>query len=309
MAKATIEVLSSGALNLVQDRGRIGFLGAGVSRGGAMDEPALVMANELVGNEANAAALEINVFPQRLRVQDDIWFACTGAQSRVTLDGAAVPTWTRVRAAPGQVLVIEAPRLGCRAYIAFSGGIDVQEILGSRSTDLKAGFGGYEGRGLRRGDVLTLGVSAGLALSEHPGIAPAERVSFLDDLKQGVVRVRIIPATEYDCFTGESLAHFREGSYRISSEANRVGYRLMGEPLKLAHPLELFSHGIIPGTVQVPPNGQPIVQMAEANTCGGYPKIAAVIQADLWRLAQAPVGCAVRFTLTTIDAALEALRR
>ncbi|MGU7772563.1 5-oxoprolinase subunit C family protein [Burkholderia sp. MR1-5-21] len=307
MNESSIKVLSSGALNLVQDRGRHGYMAAGVSRSGAMDEPALAVANLLVRNDIDAAAIEINIFPKRLCAVGDVTFACTGAQCRVTLDGVPVPSWSPIDARDGQVLVVEPPTLGTRAYLAFAGGIRVDKVMGSRATDLKAGFGGYEGRGLKRGDLLPLGAKQPGPCSSF-GVASPERGAFLDELKQGSIRVRVLPAAEYDLFTSESIADFAGCPYEVTDDFNRVGYRLKGKQLQLMRPIELLSHGIAPGTVQVPPSGQPIVQMSEANTCGGYPKIATVVESDLWRLAQAPSGCKVQFDVVTIDEALVALQ-
>lgn len=303
-----IEVLSSGALNLVQDLGRQKSMHMGVSASGAMDAPALRLANWLIGNDTGAAGLELSVFPFRMRFEGDIAFSCTGAHCRITLDDQPIPSWTKCRARAGQRLVIERPVLGVRAYLAFEGGIDVPEMLGSRSTDLKAGFGGHEGRGLKRSDHLNV-----ISVTSHigkvvPTIAPSDRLLLKKELANGCVSVRVLPAAEFGQFTEEAIQAFYSTPYEVTPEANRVGYRLKGVPLHTYQRLELRSHGIAPGTVQVPPAGQPIVQLAEANTCGGYPKIATVIESDLWRLAQTPVGCAIQFIPVTSNDGAAAIR-
>ncbi|MCT8179216.1 biotin-dependent carboxyltransferase family protein [Variovorax sp. CY25R-8] len=296
-----IEILSSGLPNVVQDLGRTGHLRIGVSRSGAMDALALSAANGLVANEAAAAGIEIGLFPFRLRFRADLRFACTGADAGIALDGRALPPWWSASATAGQTLEIAAPRRGARVYLAFSGGIDVPLVLGSRSTDLKGGFGGLEGRGLRRGDLLPLrpprATQATHATGGHTGILPASLPRFWQELAAGCIVVRAVAGAEHEHFTEASRAAFANEAYEVTREANRMGYRLSGSALALQRPLELFSHGILPGTVQVPPSGQPIVQLAEANTCGGYPKIAHVIDIDLWRLAQARPGTRVRFEL------------
>jgi biotin-dependent carboxylase-like uncharacterized protein len=181
--------------------------------------------------------------------------------------------------------------------------------MGSRSTDLKGAFGGFEGRGLRRGDALKVRAGAPRPLrTAGLGVVPMELRSFWDELSTGVVTVRVVPGAEYLHFTAEAKKAFATTDYEITPDANRVGYRLSGQSLPLSSPLELLSHGIVPGTVQVPPSGQPIIQLAEANTCGGYPKIATVVEADMWKLGQAPIGCRVRFVMTDIDDAVNALR-
>ncbi|WID95220.1 hypothetical protein QO058_20840 [Bosea vestrisii] len=174
----------------------------------------------------------------------------------------------------------------------------------------KNGFGGLEGRGLKRGDRLSLCQGSAAPLPEaHDGFG-----AWHDDLDAGFdppgqpVTVRVVPAAEFDAFTSPSRELFFSNAWTLTPDANRMGYRFSGEKLNLGQPRELLSHGIVPGTVQVPPSGQPIIQLADANTCGGYPKIATVIEADLWRLGQLRVGQALRFALTDIDSGLETLR-
>ncbi|ANJ72410.1 biotin-dependent carboxyltransferase family protein [Ralstonia insidiosa] len=304
-----IEILTNGAPNVIQDLGRPGTMALGVSRNGAMDTLAISLANALIGNEASAAAIEVCLFPFRARFETDTEFAVTGADCTVRLDGELVAPWWARSARAGQSLSIERPKHGARAYVALRGGIDVEPVLGSRSTDLKAGFGGLGGRGLRRGDTLKLNaVQSRDQRATDLGVVPRDVPALWQELASGCVTVRTLPAAEYGLFTSEARHAFEHADYEVTPDANRVGYRLAGPCLPLVAPVELLSHGIVPGTVQVPPSGQPIVQLADANTCGGYPKIATIIEADLWRLAQAPIGCRIRFSMTDIDSALSALR-
>ncbi|AQH01434.1 allophanate hydrolase [Burkholderia sp. KK1] len=304
-----IDILSTGAPNLVQDAGRRGHLGFGVSRSGAMDALALAVGNSLVGNEPAEAAIEISLFPFRVRFVNDLDFAVTGADCLVRLDETALAPWWGRTARAGQTLVIERPKRGARAYLCLAGGVDVEPVMGSRSTDLKGAFGGVEGRGLKRGDALKVRSSVRRVTRESGlGAVPQGLVSFWQELSSGVVSVRVVPAAEYHNFTDEAKEAFASSEYEVTPEANRVGYRLSGAALPLTSPLELLSHGIVPGTVQVPPSGQPIIQLAEANTCGGYPKIATVVESDLWKLGQAPIGCRIRFVLTDVEEAVNSLR-
>lgn len=303
-----IEVLSNGGLNLVQDLGRESHLRIGVSRGGAMDAPALAMANWMVGNDASAAGIEVSIFPLRLRFLADTRFACTGANTSVKLPWKELPSWWTATARQGDVLTIAPPSHGARAYLAFTGGIDAPLVLGSRSTDLKSGFGGWHGRGLKKGDVLPLGGAASAPALRPVGVAPVARKRLVEELAAGCVTVRVLPAAEYDHFTAAAVAAFHGSEYRLTPDCNRQGYRLEGAELALKKPLELLSHGIVPGTIQVPRSGQPIIQLAEANTCGGYPKIATIIEADLWRVAQLRPGQRLRFALTDHDAAVAVMR-
>ncbi|MDP9651274.1 biotin-dependent carboxylase-like uncharacterized protein [Paraburkholderia caledonica] len=274
-----------------------------------MDTLALAVGNSLVGNEPDQAAIEISLFPFRVRFVSDLDFAVTGADCLVRLDETAMAPWWGRTARTGQTLVIERPKRGARAYLCLAGGVDVEPVMGSRSTDLKGAFGGFEGRGLKRGDALKVRSSVRRPTRESGlGAVPQSLPSLWQELSSGVVSVRAVPAAEYHNFTDEAKEAFTSSEYEVTPEANRVGYRLSGAALPLTSPLELLSHGIVPGTVQVPPSGQPIIQLAEANTCGGYPKIATVVESDLWKLGQAPVGCRIRFVLTDVEEAVNSLR-
>ena len=298
-----LEVLASGSLNSIQDCGRRHALGMGVSVGGAMDRFALEVANLLVGNDRDAAGIEVVFFPFRVRFHVDTIFALTGADANPVLDGEPIPPWWARQARAGQTLVLGAPRDGVSSYLAIRGGLDVPQVLGSRATDRKAHFGGLEGRGLERGDRLSLCPAIGVVRS-CPETGWGARIDVLGN--KGAVRV--LPAAEWTCFQPEARDIFLHDGWTVTAQANRAGYRLDGRELRLRHPLNLMSHGIVPGTVQVPPAGLPIIQMADANTCGGYPKIATVIEADLRCVAQVPVGGTIRFELTTRDEARQALQ-
>lgn len=306
-----IEILSTAPLNSIQDLGRGGLLDAGVGRGGAMDRHALEMGNALLGNPRGDAGIEMVLFPFRLRFHVETAFAITGATASATLDGRPVPPNWALRVRSGQDLVIAAPTHGARAYLSFLGGIDVPEVLGSRATDQKGGFGGINGRGFIRGDRLDLAASPipSSAFAAGFGASASEMGTVRVEGGTAVVELRVLPAAEFDDFTDEARHDLTAAPWLVTTDSNRMGYRLSGAPLKLKSPLELFSHGLVPGTVQVPPAGQPMIQLADANTCGGYPKIATVIEADLWRLAQAPIGSHLRFVETDRKAAVEAMRR
>lgn len=305
-----IEILSTGASNTVQDRGRFGYLDAGVGRSGAMDAPALEIANHLIGNAADCAGLEISLFPFRLRFLSSRLFAVVGGDCAVTLGGRVLPSWWAAMAREGETLEIAPPRRGAHSYLAFAGGIDVPEVLGSRSTDLKSGWGGFRGRGLQRGDRLSLLPSSArlLDLPSGFGLDP-EEMGMAMPANGASILVRVLPSAEYLSFEQGSRESFFESDWLVSEEANRQGYRLCGPELRLTQRFELFSHGLVPGTIQVPPSGQPIIQLAEANTCGGYPKIANVIEADLWRLAQARAGSRLRFVEISRPEAIAIARR
>ncbi|PZV36252.1 biotin-dependent carboxyltransferase family protein [Mesorhizobium kowhaii] len=302
-----IEILTTGLPNTVQDLGRLGHLAMGVSHGGAMDKEALAIANLMLGNDPSAAGIEVALHPFRLRAHVDTAVAITGADCAISVGDRPCPPWWATTIRAGETLALEAPHLGARSYIAFAGGLDLPPIMGSRATDVKGNFGGLAGRGLSRGDRLALKPAQGSLPAGGVGAALEERRGATDGLASAI-GLRVLPAAEFDAFTPEAQAAFIGSEWSITNNANRMGYRLSGATLSLASPLELLSHGIVPGTVQVPPSGQPIIQLADANTCGGYPKIATVIEADLWRLAQAPVGARLRFLPVSIGASTEALR-
>jgi len=296
-----IEILSSGLMNSVQDLGRPGFLDQGIGRGGAMDSMALRIGNILLGNPDNAAGIEIAIFPFRLRFHAPCRFAVTGAQAAAMLNGIAMPPWWAAVAQAGDELRVDAPRLGARIYVTFSGGIAVPEVLGSRATDLKSLFGGLEGRALARGDRLQLGATLVSIPGSGFGVDPAA-------IRENGTVLRFMRGAEFCKFTEQARASLASAPWTVSKDNNRQGMRLEGPALMLTEKLELLSHGIMPGTIQVPPSGQPVIQLAEANTCGGYPKIGHVIEPDLWKLAQAPSGATLAFMEISREDAVDAIR-
>jgi 5-oxoprolinase (ATP-hydrolysing) subunit C len=323
-----IEVLRAGLLTTVQDLGRPGYRHLGVATGGALDTLALEVGNRLVGNRPDAAGLEITFGPVALRFARATRVAITGTDFGATLGGQPVWSWWSLPVAAGEELVLAGAKRGMRAYVSVAGGIDVLPMLGSRSTDLAAGFGGLAGRALKDGDRLATGASfapGGERASLAPG-APAFGVkapslcSFVypdephhrrgrhPDSVLWAVPVRVLRGPEYDSFAPEAQRAFWSDEWQVTPNSNRMGYRLEGTPLARTAGADLLSHAVLPGTIQVPPNGQPIVLMSDAQTTGGYPKIGAVIRADLWKLAQVRLAAGVRFVEATPAIARHALQ-
>ncbi|MFL9982546.1 5-oxoprolinase subunit C family protein [Paraburkholderia sediminicola] len=312
-----IEILSSSALATVQDQGREGYLRYGVGTAGAMDRLALAVGNLLLGNPDDAAGIEIPMFPFRIRFLEDLSFAITGADCAARLGDRPVLPWWTVHAKQGDVLTIGVPASGMRCYLSLAGGVDVPVVLGSRSTQLRGQFGGFNGRQLQKGDVVkAVGLAERIvpqdaALAAGFGTVPPEyslpAPLSLPAAEAGETVVRVLPAAEYDCYQPESLEAFWRDGWKVTPQSDRYGYRLAGPTLVATHSIEKRSHGIVPGVIQVPHSGQPIIQLRDAQPSGGYPKIGTVIEADLWRLAQARIGTKIRFVQTTYAQAVTAL--
>ena len=307
-----IVIRKPGVLASVQDLGRHGHRQLGICPGGALDVLALTLANRLVGNADRAAGLELTMGGCELQFEADTRIAFTGDDFGATLDGVPLwPCWS-VPVAAGQTLRLAganasgARKSGVRSWLAVAGGIDVPPVLGSRSTDLKAGFGGLQGRALRKGDRLPTGVSALDAARRErrpfgirgPDWGPAE-----DD---GAIALRVLPGPEFELFTLAAREQLWGERWRITPQSNRMGSRLEGAELKRKRSGDMLSSGVIPGTIQVPPSGQPIILMGDAQTTGGYPRIGVVIRADLWKLAQAPLNGRLRLVQVDQPQALAA---
>jgi len=300
-------VRSAGFQTSVQDLGRIGHRRSGVSLGGALDTHALRVANALVGNEENAAALELTMGTVRLRFDDECVLAwCGGTFSAAIGDEDFPPGHAGVVPKTAE-LRMTAPTAGGRAWLAISGGIDVPLVLGSRSTDLRGNFGGYEGRPLRDGDVLRLfhrpRLGGGASrISEWSAPTPWSSVD------GGRAVLRIIRGTDWDLFTSEAQRALMTSAFTVSPESDRMGARLEGPELTRQQSGDLLSETVAPGTMQVPPNGQPILLLGDCQTIGGYPKIAHMITVDLPIAAQLWPGNAVRFEEVSLDHAQLLLR-
>ncbi|MBS0223219.1 MAG: biotin-dependent carboxyltransferase family protein [Proteobacteria bacterium] len=306
-----IEVIETAPLNSVQDLGRVGMRKFGMSPAGGMDRLALAIANAVLGNPRGAAAIEFQMFPVRLRILADTGIAVTGADCNARLDGRVLPPWWAIPARAGQVLELEGVTKGVRGYMGVAGGIDVPIILGSRSTSLRDGFGGLDGRALAAGDVLRSAELVAIASRDAQGfgVQPPSVALAFGTAGPRETLLRVIPAAEYPQFDDASQTSFWNAGWTITPRSNRQGYQLAGAaPLLRTEALEMRSHAIVPGTIQVPPSGQPIIQLADANSAGGYPKIGVVIDADLWRIAQAAPGQILRFVECDVKTARAAAR-
>ncbi len=284
MTDSAIAVVRAGALTTVQDLGRPGYAHLGVPRAGALDVPALRLANRLVGNPGATAALETTLTGCAVRVRRPVTAAVTGAPGPVTVDGRPVAWGAAVRVPAGAVLEAAPASHGVRAVVAFAGGIDVPAVLGSRSADLLSGLGPAP---LRDGDVLPLGTPCGpppaIDVAPQPGVPVRELV------------LPVVLGPRDDWFTPAGLRTLATGRYRVSSASNRIGLRTEGPPLERAREGELPSEGMVLGAVQVPPDGRPVLFLADHPTTGGYPVVGVVPHRCLAAAAQAVPGTPVRF--------------
>ena len=288
-------VARSGFLTSVQDVGRTGFREFGVSAGGALDPFALRVANLLVGNDEAAAGLEITFGGLQLHFQEERIVAWCGGEFDVRVGSTALPVGHAALVRAGDELKFGRSEIGCRAWLAISGGINVPIVLSSRSTDLRANFGGFNDRALRDGDVLPLvqkprstPAAAGISswTAPHDWVSPAKHEPTL----------RFVRGVDWNRFSASTLQHFMNELFAVSSDSDRMGVRLDGPELKREDNVDLISEAVAPGTIQVPPSGKPILLLGDCQTIGGYPKIAHVITVDLGIAAQLRAGDRVRFS-------------
>jgi antagonist of KipI len=300
----SVEVVKPGLLTTVQDLGRIGFQKFGVPTSGAMDRTALRAANLLVGNDEGAAGLEATGEGPALRPLGDVVLAVVGATMEARVDGRTVDLGRSMLVRSGHLIDLGRAARGLRAYVAVAGGIDVPVVLGSRSTCLPAAFGGFQGRPLRQGDVLSIG-PARRRLSDLSGRALPSGWTWPDT---DCLTLRVTLGPQDDRFTAAGIQTFLSNEYRVTAEIDRMGIRLHGPPIAHRAGADIISDSIPWGAVQIPPDGQPIVLLADRQTTGGYAKIAVVIAEDADRLAQAVPGQIVRFRETSMAEAHAGLR-
>lgn len=287
------EVIKPGLLSTLQDEGRYGQRKYGVITSGPMDLFAHRAANILVGNDRGAAALEITLIGPSLIAQKDMLLSLCGADMEADMDGIRVPLWRPFMIRKGDQLNVHYAVKGCRAYLAVYGGFEVQPVMGSRSTYLRAGIGGHQGRALQAGDDLPVRQEVVGDYLHHPGDVS---VFIRPDYQENPV-VRVVKGKEAALFTDASIRSLMSQRYFVTAQSDRMGYRLEGMRLELSDgaPSEMISEAVVQGTIQVPSSGQPILLMADCQTTGGYPRIAHVITADLPLVAQVKPGGKLRF--------------
>lgn len=289
-----------GVLTTIQDEGRYGYEQFGMSPAGPMDGTAFRTANILVGNLEGESALEATMLGPALCFDQDNLIAITGADMVPTLNGQPCPMYQAVAVKAGDRLMLGAARTGCRAYIAFAGGLDVPQVMGSRATALQNKVGGYQGRKLAKGD--NVGFRAPNPTLPLPRIAPVSALAGRE------VTIRVVLGPQDDAFTEEGVQTFLSQPYTVSKDFDRMGCRLEGPVIQHKTDGNIISDGMVTGAIQVPTSGQPIIMLAERQTVGGYTKIATVISADLPIVGQRKTGDVIRFQAVSMEEAHRAWR-
>jgi antagonist of KipI len=295
-------VLKPGMFTTIQDTGRHGYLRFGVPVSGAMDSFSLTAANALVENCVNCACLETTLIGPELQTLAQAQIAITGGSCAPTINGHEAPMWRTLNLQIEDVLSFGRMESGCRAYVAVKGGIDLPSVLGSRSTYVRGGFGGIDGRQLKAGDEIEV-CSAPFLSAGHQ--LPEELIPvYSNNLK-----VHVILGPQAGMFTDKGTETFFSNPYKVTSEADRMGYRLEGSAIEHKDKADFVSDALLPGAIQVPRSQNPIVMMKDAQTTGGYPKIAVVASADLDLLGQAKPNDEIRFSKITTRQAHNRIRQ
>jgi len=300
----TFEVLSPGIMSTVQDLGRFGCARYGVAASGALDGFAVRVGNLLVGNDENAAVVETTLMGLRIKVLRDTVVAVTGGDLQARTGGETLPGWRSHRVREGETIAFSGPLSGFRSYLAVAGGIHVAPVMGSRSTNLASGFGGFEGRPLRKGDILAVEPVKDVVRCADRGFMPEAVPAYASPW-----RLRVVWGPQDDHFSEAGKQTFVTAPFTVSPDSDRTGIRLKGAVVARKPGMEesIISEGILSGAIQVPGDGQPIIILGETAS-GGYRKIATVISADLPLLGQITPGDEVAFQAVSMHEAVQALR-
>ena len=298
----TMKILNAGPLSTIQDGGRFGYMSTGFGSGGAMDLRAMEVANVLVGNRPDEGVIEMTMLGITAEFTCDTVIALTGADMRPMLNGEELPMYQAVQVSRGDRLAMGAAQTGMRGYLAVTGGFDIGPVMGSVSTNLKCGIGGFQGRKLAAGDEIPLRYSSDITMLGVVNYPP-------ENDYPNLITVRVVLGLQEDYFTEKGIATFLGARYNVSGQSDRMGVRLEGTPIENKNGVDLISDGSAYGSVQIPASGTPIIMMADRQTTGGYAKIATVITADLCKIAQARPGTGIRFAAVTEKEAVALLRK
>ena len=289
-----LEVIRAGLQSSVQDQGRFGYVHFGVSASGAADNFALRIGNILVGNPKQSAGIEMTIIGDKYRFNSDAYIALTGSEFEAELDKISIPFWQGWSIKKGQILDIRSTKTGARCYLCVAGGINVEDVMGAKTTHLTSGIGGIHGRKLKKLDELNFGTL-------DDSINPVERIG--ESITTDNKIIRVTKGIQWSWFHKKQKNKFFQQQYRVTALSNRMGLRLLGNAINNKKESEIITAGIPLGAVQIPGDGQPIISFVEHQTTGGYPIIANVISADLRKVGQLKPGDHFQFELTSFSTA------
>ncbi|MGM9531737.1 biotin-dependent carboxyltransferase family protein [Intestinibacter sp.] len=284
-----IIIRKSGLYTTIQDYGRVGYQEFGFSVCGAMDKRSLKIANILVGNPVDEAVIEMTLVGPTIEFTESNIIAITGGNLRPKLNGQKVHTYQALLVKSGDVLSFEYAKSGCRAYIAFAGGLKVPKVMGSKSTYVRCGIGGYKGRTLQAGDYIKFE-----SPKDYLPYFLSRKINYMHK-NESEVTLRVIRGPQDTAFTENGLKTFFSSPYKVTNENDRMGCRLDGPVIEHKSSADIISDGIALGSIQVPSHGKPIIMMTDRQTTGGYTKIATVISVDIPKLAQRKAGDTIYF--------------
>lgn len=295
----SIKILNPGLLTTIQDNGRYGYQQYGVPVAGVMDNFSHRAANILVENGEREAVLEVTMMGPRIEFEDTEVIAITGGNLLPAINGNQVSMWKSILVNPGDILSFQGMKTGCRSYIAFGGGIEVPLVMDSKSTYMKAKMGGYLGRSLKAGEIIEIGNPRNPKETLKSRTIPKEYIPVYEK----ELEVRVILGPQDHMFTQSGIETFLSNSYTMTTDCDRMGFRLEGKEIEHVDGGDIISDGIAFGAIQVPGHGKPIIMMADRQTTGGYTKIGNIIWDDLWKAGQSKPGDILRFKKVTIQEA------
>lgn len=308
-----ISVLNPGLQSTIQDLGRHGYQKYGVIVSGAMDTYSIRLANIVVGNTEKEGVLEITMIGPSLELEKGTLFSITGGNVSPTINGKKIPMGRPIYLKEACVLNFGACIAGCRSYLAMAGGFEVPEVMESKSTYLRAQFGGFNGRTLKKGDILNLGVKSVEAkkiieklqqiTSKGEFTAPSWYIGDSIAENSNSTFVRVFKDRQFNNISEESVNKFFNSEFNVDNKSDRMGYRLCGEKIELKESLEMISEEVSVGTIQIPPDGNPIILLADRQTTGGYPKLAHVASVDIQKIVQLKPNDKIKFKQITLKEA------
>lgn len=302
-----MHVIFPGPRTTIQDKGRLGYQNTGFAPSGFMDRVGAKMANVLVGNNDNEAVVEFCLMGPVLRFDERVNLAVCGGDFSIEFGGRSYPAARAVNVPPGETVRITTGRMGIYGSLAIGGGLDIPEVMGSRSTNVRCRIGGYHGRALKAGDEIALRDPESGNRDCSWRWVPKRRLVSPDD--PDLTTIRVIPGPQDDMFTEDGIRTFYGSEYMITSHSDRMGSRLSGPPVEAKDGYDILSDGIVNGSIQISGTGDPIVMMADRQTTGGYAKIASIINTDIPLFAQLRPGQVVQFVRCTVQEAQELIRK